>query len=125
MDVNRLWSQVQAVQNQFTNVELRTRDDRSLFLKFVLQTSVGNMFVGEARLDDYPNSMPSVYITAPSIPANVRHTYRDGRLCYLHPSMWNPGRHDLVFVVGRIAKWLNKYEVWRVKGTWPGAELAH
>jgi hypothetical protein len=31
----------------------------------------------------------------------------------------------LTFVIGRAAKWLNKYDIWRVRGTWPGAEIKH
>jgi hypothetical protein len=43
----------------------------------------------------------------------------------MHPTMWNPGIHTLTFVIGRAAKWLAKYEVWRVNGEWPGAEIRH
>jgi len=39
--------------------------------------------------------------------------------------MWNPGVHHLSFVIARAAKWLSKYEVWRYKGSWPGAEIKH
>jgi hypothetical protein len=39
--------------------------------------------------------------------------------------MWNPGIHSLAFVLARAAKWLNKYDVWRVRGKWPGAEIRH
>jgi hypothetical protein len=75
---------------------------------------------------EYPNEMPRVYIDAPAITANAPHRYQTGNLCYLHPSMWNPGTHHLTFVIGRAAKWLNKFEVWRNNGgTWPGAEIRH
>ena len=40
------------------------------------------------------------------------HMYRDGYICFLHPNMWNPGRHTLTFVLRRVAKWLNKYDCW-------------
>jgi hypothetical protein len=43
----------------------------------------------------------------------------------MHPTMWNPGIHHLTFVIGRAAKWLNKYDIWRVRGAWPGAEIKH
>jgi hypothetical protein len=39
--------------------------------------------------------------------------------------MWNPGKHDLTFVLARTAKWLNKYEVFRITAKWPGAEMLH
>jgi hypothetical protein len=28
-------------------------------------------------------------------------------------------------VLWRVAKWLNKYEVWKVQGEWPGKEVPH
>jgi hypothetical protein len=40
--------------------------------------------------------------------------------------MWNPGRHTLTFVLARLAKWLNKYDVWSANGgRWPGEEVKH
>ena len=69
--------------------------------------------------------MPKVFITKPSVQPGTGHQYKEGNICYLHPNMWNPARHTLEFVLGRTAKWLNKYEVWRVKGIWPGAEIKH
>ena len=59
--------------------------------------------------------MPRVFIDAPAI-TYAPHRYRPDNICYLHPSMWNPGAHNLTFVIGRAAKWLNKYEVWRNNG---------
>jgi NTE family protein len=53
------------------------------------------------------------------------HRYDAGNICYLHQSFWNPGRHDLTFVLARAAKWLNKYEVWKQTRIWPGAEIRH
>jgi len=31
----------------------------------------------------------------------------------------------LTFVIARAAKWLNKFEVWRTNGKWPGASIDH
>ena len=53
------------------------------------------------------------------------HKFADGKLCYLHPTFWNPGRHDLCFVIARTAKWLAKYEVYCIKRRWPGAGIEH
>jgi len=39
--------------------------------------------------------------------------------------MWNPGIHNLTFVIARSAKWLNKFEIRKTKGKWPGAEIKH
>lgn len=87
-------------------------------------TSLGNTYVAELDLSDYPNRMPSVFIRAPQLKASP-HRYNAGNICYLHPSMWNPGRHNITFVLGRIAKWLNKYDIYQRTGKWVGAQLAH
>jgi hypothetical protein len=34
-------------------------------------------------------------------------------------------RHDLKFVLGQAAVWLNKHEIYQRKGVWPGPEMAH
>jgi hypothetical protein len=73
---------------------------------------------------NYPNQMPKIAISQPTIRPSP-HRYNDNTICYLHPSLWNPGQHNLIFVLGRAAKWLNKYEVWCVKKKWPGAQLEH
>ena len=87
---------------------------------------MGRNYVLSIRFpDSYPNEMPRVFIDAPAI-TYAPHRYQTGNICYLHPSMWNPGAHNLTFVIARAAKWLNKFEVWRNNGgTWPGAEIRH
>jgi len=110
---------------QFPIVELRRRADASLFVKAALQTSAGNLYTASIDLQEYPSRMPGVSIDRPPLDYLTPHRYRDGRICYLHPKMWNPGRHDISFVISRIAKWLNKYDVWRHKGEWPGEEILH
>lgn len=72
----------------------------------------------------YPNTMPDVQVRRPALRPSP-HRYTDNRICFLHPSMWNPGRHDLTFVIQRAAKWLAKYEVYQQTGAWPGAGLRH
>ena len=74
--------------------------------------------------DAYPNSMPEVFVRKPALEASL-HRYSDNQICYMHPRMWNPGRHDLTFVIERAAKWLSKYEVYRDRGQWPGAGIDH
>jgi len=74
--------------------------------------------------DSYPNEMPRVFVDAPVI-TFAPHRYNAGNICFMHPTMWNPGVHDLSFVVARAAKWLTKYDIWRVRGKWPGAQIKH
>ena len=74
--------------------------------------------------DTYPYSMPKVFIRKPAL-KHSPHRFHNDQICYLHPSMWNPGRHDLIFVIARAAKWLSKYEIYRTTLRWPGAGLDH
>jgi ubiquitin-protein ligase len=125
MDIARIQRELADAQQTFALVELRPTTDGKVYARTALQTDVNNKYVLSIKFpDNYPNEMPRVYIDAPAI-GNTPHKYNGGNICYMHSSMWNPGIHNLKFVIWRAAKWLNKYEVWRVKGKWPGAQILH
>ena len=124
MDVQRIHREVVSASRQFAMVEAHADSTGGVYVKAAFQTSAGSTYVTRILFDGYPYGMPKVYVTSPTL-GHTPHRYADGHLCFLHPTMWNPGRHDLTFVLGRVAKWLNKYEVWRVRGQWPGAEILH
>ena len=125
MDIQRIRSEVTQATTEFALVEAHPTNEGGVFVKTGLQTSVGNVYVAAIYFPNYPSQMPKVFITKPGLLPGTGHQYNDGNICYLHPNMWNPGRHNLTFVLKRIAKWLNKYEVWRWRGEWPGAEVKH
>jgi len=125
VDIQRINREVVRALAAFAFVEVHPNGQGGVLVKAALQTSAQRTYVVSITLTNYPHQMPHVYVTTPAIDSSAPHRYRDGNLCYLHPTMWNPGVHDLVFVIARIAKWLNKYEVWREQGRWPGAQLAH
>ncbi len=125
MDIQRIHLEVQRACEAFAYVEVHPTGHGGVYVKSAFQTSAGRTYIVAVHLNDYPSRMPQVYVTQPALLQTVPHRYREGNLCYLHPSMWNPGLHSLTFVLARIAKWLNKYEVWRETGRWPGAQLAH
>lgn len=124
MDISRIQREFSEAQRNFANLELRPTVDGKVFAKTVLQTAKGIYVLSIKFPDSYPNEMPRVYVDAPQI-VNAPHRYNAGNLCYLHPSMWNPGAHNLAFVIWRAAKWLAKYEVWKTNGSWPGAQIKH
>ena len=125
MDTNRIQREFSEAQRVFALVELRPTTDGNIYAKTALQTVNGKHYVLSIRFpDSYPNEMPRVFVDAPPI-SQAPHRYNTGHICYLHPSMWNPGAHNLTFVIARAAKWLNKYEVWRSRGYWPGAQIKH
>lgn len=126
MDIARIQREFSEAQQRFALVELRPTTDGNVYARAALQTVNGRNYVLSIKFpDNYPNEMPRVFVDAPTI-TTAPHRYQGGHICYLHPSMWNPGTHHLTFVIARAAKWLNKYEVWRSNGgTWPGAEIKH
>lgn len=125
LDVNRIQHEFLQAQKNFQYLELRPTTGGKVFARAALQTASHTYVLSIKFPDSYPYEMPRVYVDAPPI-AYAPHRYQDGNLCYLHPSMWNPGSHDLSFVIARAAKWLAKYEVWkRPNGRWPGAEIKH
>jgi len=125
MDIARIQREFVEAQRNFALVELRPTPDGKLFVKAAIQTSIGRQYVLSVQFPEtYPYEMPRVFVDAPPL-TDSPHRYKAGNICYLHPSMWNPGAHNLTFVIWRAAKWLNKYEVWRVKAYWPGAQIRH
>jgi hypothetical protein len=124
MDINRIRREFAEAERTFSMVELRPTTEGTVYARAGLQTGAGTYVVSIRFPDTYPNEMPRVFVDAPAI-GNTPHRYNAGNICYLHPSMWNPGVHTLTFVIGRAAKWLSKYEVWRTRGAWPGAEIKH
>jgi ubiquitin-protein ligase len=125
MQISRIHQEVAQAALSFALVEAHPTNDGGVYVKSALQTAAGNAYIAAIYFPNYPNEMPKVYITKPAMQKGTGHEYTDGHICYLHPNMWNPGLHNLVFVLQRVAKWLNKYEVWRVKGIWPGAAMKH
>jgi ubiquitin-protein ligase len=124
MDVNRIQREFSEAQKTFAYVELHPTSDGKVYARTALQTSSGMYVLSIKFPETYPNEMPRVFVDTPAI-TSAPHRYQTGNICYLHPSMWNPGVHQLTFVIARAAKWLNKFEVWRSEGTWPGAEIKH
>jgi|SRR6185437_15940868 len=125
MDIARIQREFVDAQGTFALVELCPTSDGKVYARAGLQITPDHYYVLSIKFHDtYPNEMPRVFIDAPTI-SNAPHRYQGGHICYLHPSMWNPGTHNLSFVIWRAAKWLNKYEVWRNNGKWPGAAIQH
>jgi ubiquitin-protein ligase len=126
MDIGRIHREFAEARRTFALVELYPTPDGNVFARTALQTVSGHSYVLSIRFpDSYPNQLPAIFIDAPAI-SYAPHRWPNGAICYMHPTLWNPGVHHLTFVIARAAKWLNKYEVWRGNGgTWPGAEMRH
>jgi hypothetical protein len=125
MEAQRILEEIARASRHFALVEAHRTSDGGIVVKAGLQTTLGGFYVATVTLVDYPSQMPAVFLPAPILAPDCPHRYANGHICYLHPSKWNPGFHDLTFVLGRTAKWLNKYEVWRRTRKWPGAQAPH
>ncbi len=125
MNILRIQQEFRQAQEHFAFIELHPTLDGKVYVKVALQSSIQQLYTLSIKFPDaYPNEMPSVFIDAPALGV-APHRFNSGNICYLHPSMWNPGIHDIKFVIARAAKWLNKYEVWKRQGQWPGKEIRH
>lgn len=124
MNIQRIRTEVARALQTFAYVEAHPTTDGDVYVKAAMQTSASKTYIMAIYFPDYPNRMPRVYVTNPQVTSGP-HRYNDGTICYLHPNMWNPGQHDLTFVLARIAKWLNKHDIWLQTGRWPGEQVDH
>jgi ubiquitin-protein ligase len=124
MNIARIQNEFNQARQYFSYVELYPTSDGNIYVKAALQPSSQLYIITICFPDTYPNEMPRVYVTKPAIDS-APHRYNKGNICYLHPTMWNPGVHNLLFVIQRSTKWLAKYEVWKRDRIWPGAEIKH
>lgn len=125
MDIQRIRREVERASITFPLLEVHPTTSGEILVKAALQTSAGRTYILSVNFPGYPSRMPVVHVVKPSLHSHSPHRYNNGNICYLHPNMWNPGCHDLTFVLARSAKWLNKYEVWCATSRWPGAQMAH
>lgn len=124
MNVQRIQLEIQRAMEHFPYIESQTTADGGIYIKAVLQTIVGQMYVICVTFVGYPSVLPRVTVITPAV-THSKHMYTTGNICYMHPSFWNPGKHDLKFVLAQVAVWLNKHEVFKQKGVWPGRGLEH
>ena len=124
MNLSRIQHEIAHAKQQFDFVEGHPTSHGGVMVLVALQTTRRPYILEVTFPDAYPNVMPKVTVRKPTLQSSP-HRYLHNEICYMHPRMWNPGRHDLSFVIERAAKWLSKYEVYQVKGRWPGAGIDH
>jgi len=91
-----------------------------------LRTNWQSVYEVRIELDSYPAYPPTVRV--PGLSENP-HMFRDStpqndgrRICYMKTELWNQNRTTLAFVVGKVAIYLNKAELYYRDGLWPGAD---
>lgn len=127
MSVARVRLEITEARQYFDYVEAHPTDKEGagpVMALIALQTSLNIYTLNVFFPKDYPNCIPEVYVRRPELepsPHRWDSNSKDGQICYMYPGKWNPGQHNLKFVVQRAAKWLAKYEVYQQTGKWPGA----
>ena len=124
MNLDRIRLEIAQAQRYFDYVESHPTAEGGVMSLVALETSRHVYTLAVSFPYSYPNVMPEVHVRKPALQWSP-HMYRNNQICYLHPHMWNPGRHDLKFVIARAAKWLAKYEVYQETREWPGAGIEH
>lgn len=124
MNLPRIRRDITNAQGKFDYVEAHSTPTGGLKAMVALQTTKRIYTLDITFPDSYPSAMPKVFVRKPKLDSSP-HRYPDDQICYMHSSVWNPGSHDLAFVIARSAKWLSKYEVYLVKRRWPGAGIDH
>jgi hypothetical protein len=124
VNLNRIRNEIVAAQQYFDYVEGHPTAEGGVMALVALETTRRIYTLAVNFPESYPYTMPGVQVRKPSLGYSP-HRYLNNQICYLHPRMWNPGRHDLTFVIQRTAKWLAKYEVFQQTNRWPGAGIAH
>jgi len=90
-----------------------------------LKTSDGNSYYIKIEVpSNYPYVMPTVTLPNTTIAAGCPHRYNTGNLCIMKSEQWSSS-YSLAFMVAKAALWINKYDIWKRKGSWPGKEQQH
>lgn len=125
MNLKRVRRDIENARQHFDYVEAHPTENGGLTARVALQTSRRLYTLEVIFLETYPHTMPRVFVRRPDLEYSPHQFRHKNQICYLHSSFWNPGCHDLCFVIARAAKWLAKYEVYLAKGRWPGAGIDH
>lgn len=65
----------------------------------------------------YPSACPKVY--AHPVPDGCPHRWQDGSLCIFGAmEVWNPGQHDVSYVLRLARRWLSHFAQWQRTGEW-------
>jgi hypothetical protein len=119
----RLYKEQELLQAHFPTFRMFRSRFGDLRARGSLRTNLSNEY--ELRIDlpgDYPHSIPTVHPVGWD--SSCPHVYASGNLCIMRPDQWR-SNYSLAFAVGKTALWLNKFDVYRRRGRWPGQEQSH
>lgn len=90
-----------------------------------LKTNAGNTYgILIKATSKYPYELPTVHPQDWTVKSGTPHLYQGGSLCIMRAAQWTFS-FTIAFVVAKTALWLNKYEVFKTSGRWPGKGQTH
>jgi ubiquitin-protein ligase len=92
-------------------------DERELEVQFREEGAEQSIKLTIQLPHGYPSACPKVFATP--VPDECPHRWQDGSLCIFGAmEMWNPGKHDLSYVLRLARRWLANFAAWRRTGEW-------
>ena len=117
---NRWFVEQRKLADTFPQFRMVRREGRIAGVVGVLTTNLGNDYGIFVEVpEQYPYDCPRVFARGWTIQDGCPHRYSPQQLCIMQSNHWS-SQFTLAFVVAKAAFWLNKYDVWRETGTWPG-----
>lgn len=118
----RLAKEFERLQKDEEQHAVSLTDDNELELQFRREGAARDITLTVLLPHGYPNASPKVY--AAPVPDGAPHCWEDGSLCIFGATaVWNPGRHDVAYVLKHARKWVQGLEAWKANGAWPGGEV--
>ena len=113
------------IKRYFPNFSFYASGETVKGVKGYLKTSDGNSYYVSIEVDaEYPYKMPIITLPETAVESNCPHRYTGGNLCVMMPEQWS-STYSLAFMVAKAAIWVNKYDIWKRTGKWPGKEQQH
>ncbi len=83
-------------------------------------TSYGNTYRIKIEVpQEYPYSPPRILLVNDREIKGSPHRYIDGSLCVMNLNQWSSSL-SITFMIAKAAIWLNKCDMWKLNGRWPG-----
>jgi hypothetical protein len=113
----RLSQEFEQLQNQKEWHKASITDDRELELHFGEEGPHHDKVITIRLLHGYPNVPPKVFVKP--LPDTCPHRWQDQSLCVFGTmGQWNPGQHNVVYVLRLARQWLSHFSTWQKKGRW-------
>lgn len=119
---DRMYREQQILRKVFPGFTLARDGSDRLSARGVLSTKIELYGIRVVLPSNYPYDMPAV------VPLNWTaagpHIYANGHLCVMKTDQWR-NAYTITLMVAKAAVWVNKYEIYKRYGSWPGNEQFH